>query len=181
MDDDDDDYLGFCIYEWSGNDLIEALNNKRHPKMVLALMHSRPELIQQPAEGSISLPIHVACNRGASLEVIKKLISVYPEGLACQSVEHHVDLPVVMACRQRKSSLKIIKFLVEAFPECLQGTNDRAPLFHYCCGIGKSDKWRRILDYVASKDPEVTHTPDFEGLYPIHHLARGKSVEVLNL
>jgi hypothetical protein len=79
------------------------------------------------------------------------------------------------------SSLKMINYLVEAFPEHLQGTNDRAPLFHYCCGIGKSDKWRWILDYVASKYPEVTHTPDFEGLYPIHHLARGKSVEVLNL
>jgi hypothetical protein len=125
--------------------------------MILDLVHSGPELVHQPAEHSSSLPVHVACNQGASLKVIKKLISVYPKGSACQSTEDQVDLPVIIACRQRRSLLEIIKFLVEAFPECLHGTNDRAPLFHYCCGGGKSVQWRRILDYVASKDPEVTH------------------------
>ena len=77
-----------------------------------------------------ALPIHVACNNSANLEVIKTLHFFYKEGI--DTVDNDGYLPIHDACIPL-ASLEVIKFIHECSPSSFtkknkQGTFDLVSL-----------------------------------------------------
>jgi ankyrin repeat protein len=64
-----------------------------------------------------SLPLHVACRRGASFTVVQFLVNSYKASV--KSVTCRGELPLFLACEMSEPSLGIIFILVKLYPDLL--------------------------------------------------------------
>jgi hypothetical protein len=109
-------------------------------------MRTYPEPVGRPTIlNDVFLPIHLACEVGAPLEIIQRLLVViYPEALstAFRYGEVHHTQPSRAACQRENPSPETLQFLSDEYPDCfrLLGTNVNLPLFHYCCRSGNSEE-----------------------------------------
>jgi ankyrin repeat protein len=62
-----------------------------------------------------SLPLHVACRRGASFTVVQSLVNLYKASV--KSVTVQGDLPIFLACEIPEPSLDTIFLLMQLYPE----------------------------------------------------------------
>jgi ankyrin repeat protein len=62
-----------------------------------------------------SLPLHVACRRGASFPVIQSLVNLYKASV--KSVTSEGDLPLFLACGIPEPSLETIFLLMKFYPD----------------------------------------------------------------
>jgi ankyrin repeat protein len=62
-----------------------------------------------------SLPLHVACRRGASFTVIQSLVNVYKASV--KRVTPQGDLPLFLACEMSETSLDTIFLLMKLYPD----------------------------------------------------------------
>jgi ankyrin repeat protein len=62
-----------------------------------------------------SLPLHVACRRGAPFAIVQSLVNHYKASV--KSVTPQGDLPLFLACEMRKTSLDTIFLLVKLYPD----------------------------------------------------------------
>ena len=80
-----------------------------------------------------ALPLHVACRRGAPVEILRPLLQLYPAAL--QRTDAIGDLPLHAACRSAEPSLKEIRFLVELDLPAVRMPNIVGALpLHLLCG-----------------------------------------------
>jgi ankyrin repeat protein len=63
-----------------------------------------------------SLPLHVACHRGAAFTIVQFLVNRY--GASVKSMTPQGDLPLFLACKKLKPSLDTIFFLMKQNPMC---------------------------------------------------------------
>jgi ankyrin repeat protein len=62
-----------------------------------------------------SLPLHVACRRGASFSVVQSLVELYKASV--KSVTSEGDLPLFLACELPEPSLDTIFLLIKLYPD----------------------------------------------------------------
>jgi hypothetical protein len=60
-----------------------------------------------------SVPLHVACRRGASFAIVQSLVNLY------KRVTFQGDLPLFLACEMSETSLDAIFLLVKLYPELI--------------------------------------------------------------
>jgi ankyrin repeat protein len=62
-----------------------------------------------------SLPLHVACRRGASFTIVQSLVNRYKASV--KSVTPQGDLPLFLACEMSETSLGTIFLLMKQYPD----------------------------------------------------------------
>jgi ankyrin repeat protein len=62
-----------------------------------------------------SLPLHVACRRGASFAIVQSLLNFYKASV--KSVTSEDDLPLFLACEMPETSLDTIFLLMKLYPD----------------------------------------------------------------
>jgi ankyrin repeat protein len=62
-----------------------------------------------------SIPLHLACRRGASFTIVQSLVDLYEASV--KSLTPHGDLPLFLACELPEPSLDTIFILVKLYPD----------------------------------------------------------------
>jgi ankyrin repeat protein len=62
-----------------------------------------------------SLPLHVACRRGASFAIVQSLVNLYKASV--KSVSPQGDLPLFLACEMPETSLDTLFLLMKLYPD----------------------------------------------------------------
>jgi ankyrin repeat protein len=78
------------------------------------LVDQNPELLRSRDQDG-SLPLHVACRRGASFAIVQSLVSLYKASV--KSVTPEGDLPLFLACELPATSLDTIFLLMKLYPD----------------------------------------------------------------
>jgi ankyrin repeat protein len=87
------------------DDVVEIVEN---------LVGQNPELLSSRDRDG-SLPLHVACRRGASFAIVQALVNLYKASV--KSVTPQGDLPLFLACEMPKTSLDTIFLLMKLYPD----------------------------------------------------------------
>jgi ankyrin repeat protein len=83
-------------------------------KILEYLVDRNPELLSSRDLDS-SLPLHVACGRGAPFSIVQSLVNLYRASV--KSVTSQGDLPLFLACEIPTTSLDTIFILMKLYPE----------------------------------------------------------------
>jgi ankyrin repeat protein len=78
------------------------------------LVGQNPALLSSHDQGG-SLPLHLACRRGASFSVVQSLVNLYKASV--KSVTPQGDLPLFLACELPETSLDTIFILMKLYPD----------------------------------------------------------------
>jgi ankyrin repeat protein len=62
-----------------------------------------------------SLPLHVACRRGASFTIVRSLVDLYKASVKSRTPQG--DLPIFLTCEMPEPSLDAIYMLVKFYPD----------------------------------------------------------------
>ncbi|KAL7471143.1 hypothetical protein ACHAXS_011443 [Conticribra weissflogii] len=121
------------------------------------------------------LPIHLACQHGAPLSVIKALFAAHPAAVTTRSEPNGllplhclflVNNPQTFA----PPSPAVLSFLLEANPDAARQSdrNGKLPLHHACQSIGiTEDNFTALL----STYPEAAYARDYDGKFPVDYAA----------
>jgi ankyrin repeat protein len=83
-------------------------------QIVENLVNQNPALISsRDREGS--LPLHIACRRGASFSIVQSLVNLNKASV--KSATSEGDLPLFLACEMPKTSLDTIFLLMKLYPD----------------------------------------------------------------
>jgi ankyrin repeat protein len=78
------------------------------------LISQNPELLSSRDRDG-SLPLHVACRRGVSFDIVQSLVGIYKASV--KSVTSEGDLPLFLACEMPKTTLDTIFLLMKLYPD----------------------------------------------------------------
>jgi ankyrin repeat protein len=78
------------------------------------LVNQNPALLSSRDQDG-SLPLHVACRRGASFTIVQSLVNLYK--VSVKSVTPQGDLPLFLACEMPETSLDTIFLLMKLYPD----------------------------------------------------------------
>jgi ankyrin repeat protein len=78
------------------------------------LVGQNPALLSSREQDG-SLPLHVACRRGASFSAVQSLVNLYEASV--KSVTSEGDLPLFLACEMSETSLDTIFLLMRLYPD----------------------------------------------------------------
>jgi hypothetical protein len=83
-------------------------------EIVVFLVSQNPALLSaRDRDGS--LPLHVACRRGVSFNIVQSLVALYEASI--KSLTPQGDLPLFLACEVPETSLDTIFILVKLYPD----------------------------------------------------------------
>jgi hypothetical protein len=91
-------------------------------EIVQFLISQNSELISS-RDPDGSLPLHVACRRGASFAIVQSLVNRYKASV--KSVTPQGDLPIFLACEMSNTSLDTIFLLMKLYPDLVLPMNSR--------------------------------------------------------
>jgi ankyrin repeat protein len=120
-------------------------------------------VLKTKQEGIFELPINVALQRNASLDVLRLLVQVGPDVLTePDGPEQWCSLAHAL-CKKRK--FDVIQLLVQANPDCckIQDRRSNFPL-HIACCVGSS---LAVVKLIGSQYPEATKAKNFNGQTPL--------------
>jgi len=126
--------------------------------IVKALLTNPGENAAKVKDSHERLPIHIAAERGASLEILKLLVSVYPD--SCYRVNLAGDLPLHLLVRSGTATTESVEMLIEPIMRnetiCRMGSSIgcQLPLHiasEYSCSF-------KILEALLSTYPEAATT-----------------------
>ena len=80
------------------------------------LVGQNPELLSSRDQDGL-LPLHVACRRGASFDIVQSLVNHYKASV--KSMTPQGDLPLFLACEMPEASLDTIFLLVKLYPNLI--------------------------------------------------------------
>jgi ankyrin repeat protein len=83
------------------------------------LAGQNPELLSSSRDQDGSLPLHVACHRGASFAIVQSLVNRYKASV--KSMTPQGDLPLLLACEMPDTSLDTIFILMRQYPDVVYG------------------------------------------------------------
>lgn len=100
----------------AGNFLLHEVCKKNPPiDLVEALLESNQEAVTAKGHSGY-LPFHYACAHGASIDVIKLLLSLHPEAIKVADDEEGI-LPLHLACKLGITKEDVYMCLLTAYPE----------------------------------------------------------------
>jgi ankyrin repeat protein len=92
----------------------EVLSTDDVVEIIEYLVEQNPEsLSSRDRDGS--LPLHVACRRGASFTIVQSLVNLYKASV--KSITPQGDLPLFLACEKSETSLDTIFILMKLYPD----------------------------------------------------------------
>jgi ankyrin repeat protein len=141
-----------------------ACKNARVPENVIeCLLEGCPEAASVPDSNNY-LPIHHACEAGASAEVVSCLLQVYPAGANAKTKKN--DTPLSLACACNKST-ETVALLIQANSCALMEKNHYGfvPL-HCVCGAVQPRMG--IVEEVLRVCPRSVATKSHGGETPMH-------------
>eukprot|EP01082_Thalassiosira_pseudonana_P004616 g4480.t1.1.5e174189 g4480 g4480.t1 contig15:1110086-1110844(-) len=117
---------------------------------------------------STVLPLHQACALRPPREIVKLLISCYPEGLRMREETFH-RLPLHIACLTN-APLEAIEALIHVYPEATRCKDSigRLPI-HYACA---HDVPFGVIDLLLRTFPASAGCGDNNGWLPLHVASR---------
>jgi ankyrin repeat protein len=92
-------------FKFSTDDVVEILE---------FLVSQNPEVLSSRDRDG-SLPLHVACRRGASFAIVQSLVGLYKASV--KSVTSEGDLPLFLACEMPETSLDTIFLMMKLYPD----------------------------------------------------------------
>jgi hypothetical protein len=125
-------------------------------ELIRVLLHADPKAIKRRDKKG-HLPIH--CALGAlngrydkdhciNSEVIRYLVELYPEGL--KKLDYYSRLPLHYVCLNKKSSIKLIKYIIDCFPKGLTEDGEKddpeLPLSCACSHDASFDIIKLLID-----------------------------------
>jgi ankyrin repeat protein len=93
---------------------FEVLGTDDVVEMVEYLVERNPELLcSRDQDGS--LPLHIACRRGAAFAIVQSLVNLYKASV--KSMTPQGDLPLFLACELPEPSLDTVFLLMKLYPD----------------------------------------------------------------
>ena len=130
--------------------LFEALEYEEPLSVIETIVEMLPNSVRIRHQSS--LPLHVACEKGNSLEVIRFLVQVFPESVCCK--DGNECLPLHLACNNPHCGTAIVQFLVKKYPKALNMPNRMGFLpIHFACMNNSVETVR----YLIQKCPGSVH------------------------
>lgn len=121
--------------------------------------------------------LHLACNGGFSLAIVRRLYQLYPEAVTVQDT--CTELPLHSACEAVSSSVQVVEFLLEKYPEGAQSRNEWGRLPLHCAARKASTE---VVQFLIEIYSNAVHVTDNHGLLPLHWACSyGASLEVIQL
>ena len=128
------------------------------------------EAARTPDSVHQSLPIHIACEHDASVEVLDVLVHAYPEGLAKSDSDG--NLPIHYACSLESPECAI--YLLKAWPASVMTKNNKGQtLLHLACS--RYDVSVELVQELLSLNEDACKTRDWQGRLPIHSACMWKA------
>jgi ankyrin repeat protein len=157
----------------SNNRLLLCLSREVQVELIQAFIDYDPIIVRIPHYRTLvalldegQLPLHLACTKVASGDVIRALIKAYPSSLKNRCIDG--NLPLHYACRD-KSSVEVIQVLIELFPNsiCTSNYRGRLPIHLACYNLYKTtvDKIT-VVDTLIQLYPDSEYDKDYEGDIP---------------
>jgi ankyrin repeat protein len=84
---------------------------------ILEYLVGRNPAMLQSRDQDGSLPLHLACRRGAAFTIVQSLVNLYKASV--KSITPQGDLPLFLACELPETSLDTIFFLIKLYPDLL--------------------------------------------------------------
>lgn len=84
------------------------------------LVETHPDLVKVPRSVDGSIPLHIACEYKAPLDVVQFLVKQWPDSV--KTADIFGNLPLHKACAN-KASLAVIQYLVQQWPESVKHRN----------------------------------------------------------
>lgn len=154
----------------------------RQKQWQAAIQHVRanPEdvkAVSVAGRGSLP-PLHVACENGAPIQVIKVLLSSHPSAAQTKSGLHD-RLPLhclLAAALSYPLSDTVVSTLVEAYPGACRVADKQGnlPIHLACQATNVPDS---IFTSILSMYPEGAYARNFAGSYPLHTAASNKDLK----
>ena len=145
---------------------------KLRPEQLRTLLHSLNIELIRNRDASGMLPIHIACQANAPVEVLPLLVDMDPATL--QIADHTGALPIHLLCCNGTSEYASVKYLVEQGGVGTLAARDQQgalPLHTLCASI--NPRWRTV-QYLIQSFPGSVEAHTNTGQYPFR-IAAGES------
>ncbi len=152
--DDDDDHT----YDWQN---------------VMEQIKADPSLAKVGKEGV--LPLHAACGAGASSNIIKALLEIYPEAAQAKSDNGCTPIMCYLLLNTESPSEEIVSMLLESYPgaAAVVDDNNQLPIHAVCMATGAS---KDIFNMLLRAYPGGAYVCDIDGFYPVDYAAGNEDV-----
>ncbi|KAL7538089.1 hypothetical protein ACHAXR_009717 [Thalassiosira sp. AJA248-18] len=160
-------------------EILTNLCKQRQWQAVIEHVRANPANAKAVVAGRGALPpLHVACEKGAPIQVIKVLLTANPSAAQTKSGLHD-RLPlhcVLAAASSYPLSDTVVSTLVESFPGAcrIADKNGSIPI-HIACQVAPVSE--NIFTTILSMNPEGAYARNFGGMYPLHLAAANKDVK----
>ena len=159
----------------ASSELLTKLKLKQWQSVIEHVRSSHPSDAKEVVASRTSLPpLHVACEYGAPIQVIKALLQANPKVVEIKSGIHE-RLPLHCLLSSASISESIVTVLVEAYPGACQVADKNGNLpIHMICQ--KPNITEGIFNSILSMYPEAAYVKSLSGNYPLHLAAANKDM-----
>ena len=141
----------------------QALSDDAPEQAIMSLIRYRPEDVRTP-DSRGRLPLHIALDNEASLDIIQALIEIYPEATSIKE-DIYGMLPIHIACT-KPVTVKLVESLLQFYIEGAAVTdNDRCLPLHYAI---RKRATKDVIQFLHEAYSSGTMTEDANGWLPLH-------------
>ena len=168
----------------SSAEVLASLCKQR--KWQAVIEHVRAHPISHPADlakgqtGTKLLPLHLACEKGAPLQVIKVLLNANPSAVHAKCGPDRLPLHCLLAAAASYPlSDNAVSTLIEAYPNAcrIADKDGNLPIHYACLATPCSDN---IFTSILSMYPEAAYQRNTAGDYPLHVAQSNKDLKTRN-
>jgi ankyrin repeat protein len=150
-------------------------------------------------------PLHFACRHGSRVEVVRRLIELYPGACAqpagrdrllplhctsslaqdrtCVTACNNKDVPVVEDCiLDEDNMMQVLQLLLKCHPVAIYSKSAKGDTaLHFACRSRRCPGGRlKLIQFLVQQDPSATMKANINGLYPLQEACiHGAPAEVL--
>ena len=113
-----------------------------------------------------NMPLHCACSRRCSKEVIEMLQEKYPQALYSFGTSVEETLLHCYAAADPHTSIEVMAILLKYDPREVTDTLIKETILHCACSHKASKK---MIELLLAKQPETIQKKDLAGRMPLHY------------
>lgn len=163
------------------SEMLVKFCREKQWQAVIDHIRAHPSDANTAAAGSGNLaPLHIACQGGAPIQVIKVLVAANPSALQMKSgLQDRLPLHILLAAIPAPSD-SVVTTLVEAYPGACRVADKggNLPVHIACQAAHLSDA---IFTSILSVYPEGAYARNLSGMYPLHLASANKDLETKKL
>jgi ankyrin repeat protein len=135
-------------------------------------------------------PLHFACRHGSRVEVVRRLMELYPEAIAepagrdkllplhctssysqcstCVTACNNNDSTVVDDCMEEDNMMQVLDLLLKYHPAAIYNKSAKGDTaLHFACRSHRPGRLK-LIQFLVQQDPSATMKANIKGLYPLH-------------